>query len=315
VLSHHNPERVEALSRRILELSPTARVVLHHSPGVSAGAQVPWGGKPPERVDMIPTVPVTWGDWSVVEATLALVRHARDELGADWVVTLSGDDRPATDLASWESRLAESDVDGIVSARALRERPSIGRAPRADDLNYARYAYRWKELRAPRNDLSRLALEAARRTSRFFQPLFKIEYAPRLDRWFLGRPRRQRPPWTLYTGPQWMALGSRAADAVLGADPATVAWFEETWIPDQGFIHTVVYNDPGLELRNERITYVVPNEKSSQRPQWMTLRREDLDDILRSAAVFARKFDPEVDSLVADLLDAEIDKSRSSRAT
>ena len=108
-----------------------------------------------------------------------------------------------------------------------------------------------------------------------------------------------------------MALGPRAVSAVLGADEKLVSWFKETWIPDQGFFHTVLYNDPVLLLRNERLTYVVSQRFARERKDWMVLRAEDFDDIASSGAVFARKVDPSIDAAVGRLIDDHLDCARA----
>lgn len=311
VTSHGDPQRVQSLTERLLELSPRGHVVVHHD---ATSPAVPWGGRPPDRVHLVDPVPVQWGDWSVVEATLRLVRYARESLDARWMATLSGHDRPLVDLARWEHEVEASGVDGVVSARPITKRPKFGRRPTADDLSFVRYAYRWRALAAPGSGSGRRALEAVRRVSRFAQPLFKIEYAPRRDQWFLGTPRRWTlpPAWALYSGSQWLALGARAADCVLDAPADVVSWFEQTWIPDQAFIHTVVYNHAELALRNEHLTYVAPQALARTRRDWMVLRGDDLSAIEASGAVFARKFDPTVDEAIVGLVDALVDRTRVS---
>jgi hypothetical protein len=304
VMSHKNPEQVEALAARILELSPGGQVAVHHD---AAATDVPWDGKPPARAHLVPPVAVQWGDWSVVDATLRLLHFGADELDADWYVLLSGEDRPVRDLATWERALQAADIDGLVPARELTQRPSFGRPPTADDLNYARYALQWRAL-TPRHPAWRYVLGPLRRMSRYMQPAVKIEYAARRKTWMFGRyrPRRLPPGWALYSGSQWMALGRRAVDAVFATDPSVTQWFRHTWIPDQGYIHTVLSNHGGLRLRGDPLTYVVPHisEKSEA---WMVLRTADVDAIARSGAAFARKFDASVDPLVLGLVDEAVD--------
>jgi hypothetical protein len=314
VLSHGRPERVESLAARILELSPNGVVVVHHDAGE---AREPWAGSPPGRAELVERMPVRWGDWSVVEASLRMLRHARDVLDADWYVFLSGDDRPVVDLARWEQSDLTPELDGIVPARPLTTRPTFGRRPTPDDLNYARYAYRWRALPEARGPVLRHSFEGARRVSRYAQPLFKIEYAGRRDRFFLGLPRRRRLPagWTLYTGAQWLALGRRAAEAVARVEQSVVDWYRETWIPDQSFFHTVVYNQPGLTLRNATITYVPPQRLRSTRPDWMVLRVEDLEEIRRAGTPFARKFDAGIDAEIGRLVDAAVDAAVGAART
>jgi hypothetical protein len=301
ILSHHRPEQVEELAHRILALSPQGHVVVHHD---AAAAAVPWSGSPPARVHLVERTRVLWGDWSIVEASLRLLRYAADELDADWCCFLSGEDRPVVDLARWESALRSTGADGLVPSRPVTAKPAFGRAPTAGDINYVRYRYRWRALPAV-NGVTRQAVDLARRVSRYSQPLFKIEYAPRRDRFFLALPRRRGlpPGWLLYSGPQWLACGRRAMDALLHADDAVVDWFRQTWIPDQSFFHTVLRNQPGLTLDDTPLTYVVPFATKRRRGD-MVLRVEDLPAIEASGAAFARKFDPGVDGAILRAVDA-----------
>jgi hypothetical protein len=311
VMSHKNPAQVEALAGRILELSPAGEVVIHHD---AAAAEVPYGGAPPARIRMVAPIRVLWGDWSVVEASLRLLRFATDEFDPDWFVFLSGEDRPVRDLAVWENELASSRSSGFVPARELTTRPAFGRRPSADDLNYVRYAHKWRPLR-PAHGAGRRLLHGLRFVSVYMQPLWKIEYSDRRDRWFLGVRRRSRLPrdWALYTGPQWMAIDRTAARALFDVDESVTTWFRHTWIPDQGFFQTVLHNQSQLRLRPDLVTYVVPHT-TAKRQGWMTLTTADLDAVARSGAAFARKFDPGVDPEALPLIDASIDAARRMAA-
>jgi hypothetical protein len=310
VMSHKNPAQIEALVARILELSPAGQVVIHHD-----GGQNLFDGALPPRVHRVDPVPVIWGDWSVVEASLRLLHFATDELGADWFVFLSGEDRPVRDLATWETELASSSGDGLVSARPLTARPAFGRKPTADDLNYVRYAFRWHAVPAGRARREHYALEAARRVSRYVQPVFKIEFAERRGAWMVGRRRPWGLPdnWTLYSGSQWMALGRGAVHTLLATDPSVTEWFRHTWIPDQGYFHTVLFNTAGLSFSPQPLTYVVPHD-APKGAAWMVLRADDADAIVRSRSVFARKFDPSVDQAIIDLVDASVDAEAAGTA-
>jgi len=307
VLSHKNPPQVEALATRILDLSPAGHVVVHHD---ADATEVPWDGHPPARAHLVDRMHVAWGDWSLVEATLRLMHFGVDELDADWFVVLSGEDRPVRDLATWERELFSAGVDGLLPARALTARPSFGHPPTADDLNYARYALRWRPL-TPTHPAWRHVLGPLRRISRYMQPVIKIEYAERRPAWMIGRYRRRSLPsgWAFYSGSQWMALDRRAVTALFATDPSVVQWFRHTWIPDQGFFHTVLYNHPGLTISGDPLTYVVPHV-SEKRAAWMVLRTDDVGAIESSGAAFARKFDPEVDSQVIGVIDAAVDAGR-----
>ena len=83
ILSHKEPRQVEVLAARILELSPHGQVVVHHD---LDSDDLPWGGRPPDRVNFVPRTRILWGDWSIVDATSRMVRFALEELHADWFV-------------------------------------------------------------------------------------------------------------------------------------------------------------------------------------------------------------------------------------
>jgi hypothetical protein len=303
ILSHHRPEQVEALADRILTLSPAGQVVVHHD---IAAPVMPWRGTPPPRVHLVERMHVLWGDWSIVEASLRLLRFATEELDADWSVFLSGEDRPVVDLARWERDLQTARIDGLVPALVVDRRPSFGRRPTAGDVNFVRYSYRWREL-PPARGVAHGAIELARRVSRYCQPLFKVEYTIRRDRFFLALPRHRRlpPGWNIYTGPQWVACGRRAAYALLHADDTVIEWYRQTWIPDQSFFHTVLRNQPDLVLSDTPLTYVIPYNVKRRRGD-MVLRVDDLGAIQQSGAAFARKFDPSVDSDILRDIEATI---------
>jgi hypothetical protein len=121
LLTHKDPHHVEELAGRILDLSPTGHVVIHHD---LASELLPWQGQPPDRVHFVDRRQVLWGDWSIVDATLRMILFAHDQLDADWFVMLSGEHRPIVDLEQWEADTLASDADAFVEATPL---PSANR--------------------------------------------------------------------------------------------------------------------------------------------------------------------------------------------
>ena len=87
--------------------------------------------------------------------------------------------------------------------------------------------------------------------------------------------------------------------------PDVVRFFEHVLIPDELFFQTIVMNS---ELRNSVMNEHLRYIDWSREPAPVVLRPEDLDAMLASGALFARKFDETVDREVLDLLDAEIER-------
>jgi hypothetical protein len=308
VLSHKERRSVESMATRILDLSPTGCVVLHHD---ASSSELPWGGRPPERVFLTERGPVLWGDWSMVEASLRAVRFAYDNLHPGWLVLLSGEDRPAVDLARWEDDLAQSGLDLVGSAAPLPRRMTFGRADQDANQHLARCLHRWTIVRRPKWLNAHRALVGLTRLSHRAHPLFNLEWVHRRDAWVLGVPRRRQAlrEWEFYWGSQWLAFSRRSAAALLNAPPAVTSWFEKCWIPDESYFHTLLCNTPGLNRRDEPLTYL---REKPERPteDWRQLELDDLPAMWASGTPFARKVDPIGRPEIVAAIDARVDTQR-----
>ena len=158
----------------------------------SLSDDVPWGGRPPDRVHLVERDRIYWGDWSIVEATLRMVRFALEELHADWFVILSGEHWPVTDLRPWELSTVASGIDAFVKANPLPHRLRFGRGD--DDFNgenmfLTRCLHQWVTMEQPRSPVAHRAIGGLWKLSRYVQPFVAIEYSHRREAWFFGRPR------------------------------------------------------------------------------------------------------------------------------
>lgn len=126
---------------------------------------------------------------------------------------------------------------------------------------------------------------------------------------FLRRrlPQGMRP----YTGSAWWSMDAYAMNYILNYDaahPEYGAFHKHTFVPDELYMHMIVGNSADERLRksvstdNKRlILWAKPN---SAHPN--TLRLADFAVIKSSDALFARKFDPAVDTEILDKIDEEI---------
>lgn len=311
VLSHQEPPRVDPLLQRLLQLSPAGHVVVHHD---AASPTVPWRGPTDGRFHRVERSSVQWGDWSMVAATLRLLRHAVEHVDADWVTLLSGEHRPVVDLATWEAGVAAAGVDAYLGDRPLPARLRFGRRREQDNEFLARYAHRWRALPRPRSDGAHRVVGGLWKLSRATHPVAKLEFAHRRDAWMLGTPRPRGPVrgWRFHKGTQWVVLSRRAVDAVLGADPAVTEWFRGTYIPDESYVHTLVRHTPGLVASDRSMTYVPPSP-DGRTGVWMRLGLEDLPAVGASGAAFARKVDPVGRPEVLAAIDALVDRRAGPR--
>ena len=309
LLTHKDPHHVEELAARILELSPLGRVIIHHD---LASEPLPWQGRPPNRVHFVDRRRVLWGDWSIVDATLSMVRFAHEQLDADWFVLLSGEHRPVVDLRQWEEKTAASDVDAFVDASPLAAKLHYGRSNEDDNRFLARCLHRWVTFGQPRLEIGQKGLGGLWRLSRYVLPLFAIEYSHRRKAWFIGSPRRRGRPanLTFHKGSQWVGFNRRSAVTVLNTDTSVTQWFMQGHIPDETYLQSVLYNTPELIVKNELVTYVPEGPERPTAARWMVLDHEDLVTVWESGAAFARKVDPDERPEVLKALDDKVDRDR-----
>jgi hypothetical protein len=312
LLTHKDPDQVERLAARILSLSPTGHVVVHHD--LKAG-RLPWDGSPPARVHLIDErVTVEWGDWSIVAATLSMFRCAHEQLGADFSVVISGEHWPVMDLSEWEATLGAQGVDAYLPTQLLPPHLHFGARDLDGNRFLARCVHRWFRFGRPTSDVAHRMLTAVAKVSRWTHPILKLEYSLRGDSWFVGIPRRRGPMagWDLYKGSEWIACSARATGTLLRTDPAITAWFRRSHIPDESYVQTVLQHPGDLVVRNADVTWV-PAEPTVPTPKWMVLKMDELPAVHRAAVPFARKVDPARNPEVMARIDATVDARVSSK--
>ncbi|QIG49745.1 beta-1,6-N-acetylglucosaminyltransferase [Nordella sp. HKS 07] len=219
---------------------------------------------------------VSWGGFSVVEATLELIETALAKGSADYLMLLSGACLPVADLTGLNDRLADERgeyIDMMPEAEAL----ALDRKSR---LAFYRFYSK---------SLPRLSLGAVNRLSRHFwmRPDFEAEF---------GEP---------HFGSMWWCLSRPCLDWAMrfrATRPQYDKRFRHSETPDESYFQTLVSLSPFAHKVRESLTYV-DWDKGGSHPR--ILSRQDLPRIAASGQYFARKFDWDHDrDLVRSLLDA-----------
>lgn len=219
---------------------------------------------------------VSWGGFSVVEATLELIETALARGKADYFILMSGACLPVNSSASLTDRLAR---DGGEHIDVMPEAEALGHDRRSRLKHYRFYS----------KTLPRPCLGAANRLSRLIwtRPDFAAEFgAPRFGSmwWCLSRPFME---WAMQFRQSHPAYDKR---------------FRYTETPDESYFQTLVSLSPYAGQVKGSLTYV-DWEKGGSHPK--TLSRLDLPRIAASGHCFARKFDWDHDrDLVRSLLEA-----------
>lgn len=265
-------------------------------------------------VALVPPMRVNYKAYSMVEATLRLVRAAMAE-GFDYYSLISGTDYPVQPNAHIERVLARSGQQ-YLSFWRLEDRPSW-----QHKVQY-HYPTEWISQRNPREALPRWVFWAAFRRVRRLAPK-----------------RRHPTPFTPYGGSQWWSLTHDCVQDVLTTldkHPDLARFYRTTESPDEMLFQTIVLNGPlassvhgydryqqWREITRPWQRVPVAQEKRRMLPDevmnlryidWtgeLTGEREapavlddrDLSALLRTDCLIARKFDSVRSASLLDALD------------
>ena len=224
----------------------------------------------PERVD------VGWGAYSIVEATLRGFKAIIDSgLEFGYVNLLSGADYPLQPPGQIRDFLLRSQGKNFMEYYSVRDEWTEA-VPRLTEYHLTHFNFPGKYL---------------------------------VQKW-LNRllPARTMPAGLEAVGrSQWMTLTAEAVRYILDyldGHPEVARFFKLTWAPDEIIFQTILYNSPfRSSLVNDNLRYI---DWSKGQASPKVLKEEDLDGMLASGKLFARKFDLAQFPQVIEKLDRKI---------
>jgi hypothetical protein len=249
-----------------------------------------------------------WGGYGVVHSTLSAFGWIQQQWDPAWVVLLSGQDYPATSPAAVREVLLASEADAHITVE--QEVPLVPSTP--EELWWhARYFYRWRTL--PRVPVSLPASLARKRANL----QYRLSISQRLVfLWTLPRDlgtalgvRRADPPfdssYRCWAASQWMAVSRRALHALfadIARRPQLVRTYQQSILPDESLIQTVLMNSRDVSIEEPNLTY--QRWSGSGNAHAADLGIDDFEQIVRSGRPFARKMHSTVSVELMDALDA-----------
>jgi hypothetical protein len=219
---------------------------------------------------------VYWGAYSIVQATLnGFTAIAESGIKVDLVNLLSGSDYP------------------LKSPEEIHDFFEKNR-----DKNFMEYRFipeEWKE--------------AETRLTQYHLTNFQFQGKTMLQSWMNKLlPVRKMPDLLVPVGKsQWLSITMEAVLFIinyLDEHPEVVRFFKLTWAPDEMIFQTILYNSTfRSKLINNNLRYI---DWSDGNASPKTLDYEDVDKLLASNALFARKFDMARNPELFDMLDKRI---------
>lgn len=224
-------------------------------------------------VEFLPRHRCHWGGFGHVRATLKGIDHLLAAgVDFDYLVLLTGQDYPLRPPAAIADFLERAGGRSFISNWPLPHAPwgPRGGLERIEDLHW---------IRGRRLHLS-LALR--RRLPGGLRPYGGSPY------WCLARPAVEH------------------VHEFVHENPAYVRFFEHVFVPDELFFQTILL---GSGLAAGIVDDNLREIEWSRQPAPAILGAGDLDRLLASPKLFARKFDVTVDAGILDLLDRHLDRA------
>ncbi|MDO5648638.1 DUF5928 domain-containing protein [Paracoccus sp. (in: a-proteobacteria)] len=216
-----------------------------------------------------------WGEWSLVDASLRMLRRAEEAFPqATHFYLMSGDCRPIKTAEYAKGFLDANDCDQIESfdffnsgwiKTGLREERLI-------------YRYWFNE----------------RTQARLFYASLAVQQR-------LGLTRAVPDNLAVMIGSQWWCLRRQTVESVLeliDSRPEILAFFRTTWIPDETFFQTLVAHVvPSDQIMRRSPTFLMFTDYGMP----VNFYDDHLDLLMRQSHLFARKISPEAKRLHATL--------------
>jgi hypothetical protein len=258
------------------------------------------------------TEPGGYGDLSHLDRYFAAVDWlAATGVEYDWLENISGQDYPLRPIAEIERTLATTDLDGfLLYAPVFPDQTPPGADPGAGKRLCApwdaamRYQYRHWWLGKPTPG-----------KQRWLRPLMAVNLIQSRVRLSLAFSTvGLRRAGTIFTDEficygGWFFCTLSAACVRYARDfardnPDVLEFFRTVLAPEEVFLQTVLVNSGKFRFEPDSKRYI--DMTASRNNHSKTLGVADLDAMLASGAHWARKFDPEHDEAVLDVLDQRI---------
>ena len=278
VLSHRDPGQVLRLIRALREGDRAAVAVRHDQRRSTLGAddvEAAGGSLITDGHE------VGWGDLAYVRMILDALEATARATGADWVVTVSGQDYPLRPIGELEYHLAASQHQALLADSWWLDLDAAPAPPR--DEFFRRYRYRhYPMARGP-----------ARLIGRALGRLAYQRSMPAGSPDLLGlRPPRHPfgPGLRCHVSSDWLMVDRRAIESLVRFardNGAAMRHYARTAMPSESFFATALASDPAISVSHA--PRAIRFQPGAAHPD--TYGEEDVPDLLASGAYLARKFD------------------------
>ena len=286
IMAHKSPNQLHRLVSRLNDSTSEFFIHIDLKADLSAFLGVQEFGK---AVHFIERFDATWGGLGLIKPYLAGMKAVRDSsTNFDRIMLLSGQDYPIKSNAQIDHFFKNSQHSNFINYFPI---PNYEKWPGGDRGGWYRvdkyyFGNKWYELFGSKS-INLLST-----------------YLPFLRR---KMPNGMKP----YTGQTWWNLDKYALDYILDYNdrhPEYLHFHRNTFVADELFVQMIIGNSKDERLlnsiENSEKRFTIWPKANSAHPK--ILGKNDLQAILASNDLFARKFDENVDTEIMDFIDREI---------
>lgn len=282
ILCHKNPEQINLMLDAMKHPAFTFFILIDKKSAIKDKIRL--------RSDIIvlpddQRICIQWGKISKVDASLTLFKFASLHGNFDFYWFCSGQDFPIKrvgDIISWFDNHSNNDFIDVISSKNY----GLSRENNFDKRN-AIYFPLW--------------LLGNRFLQRVFKRLY-IELTGGYNHTFKWARRIPLENMPFYFGSEWVCLSNQTLNWMfeyLDKNSDYYTYMRNCSCPDESFYQTLFMNSPYANKRLDYLHYIDWSEgKSSPK----TLKTEDMDKLLKSSKLMARKFDIETDRNILMML-------------
>ncbi|MEX8546462.1 MAG: beta-1,6-N-acetylglucosaminyltransferase [Mucilaginibacter sp.] len=286
IMAHKSPNQLFRLVSRLNDDNSEFFIHIDLKADLAAFANVQEFGK---AVHFIKRFDATWGGLGLIKPYLAGMKAVRDSSTKfDRIMLLSGQDYPIKSNAQIDRFFKNSKHSNFINYFPI---PNYEKWPGGDRGGWYRvdkyyFGNKWYEFFGSKS-MNLLST-----------------YLPFLRR---KMPNGMHP----YTGQTWWNLDNYALDYILDYNdrhPEYLHFHRNTFVADELFVQMIIGNSKDERLlnsiENSEKRFTIWPKANSAHPK--ILGKNDLQAILASEDLFARKFDENVDTEIMDLIDQEV---------
>jgi len=223
---------------------------------------------------------VNWGGFNMVRATLNLIQEAMSSGNKfDYFILMSGQCFPIKPTNYIRKFFKKNNGLSFIELYPFLDEKS--KAQGLDRFHFPAFFDQLSFILKDAHTIGNKTYSFKKRLSQIIFRLFeKMRYRRKL-------PNGLTPCY----GSQWWALHNTAIDYImkyLTQSPEVHNFFKYTWAPDELFFQTIMYNSPlSKDIKPFSLWYIDWNTNGPSK----TLDSDDIDALIQSKALLARKFD------------------------